>query len=184
MRPDEVVRWEVKPLDRRRRGLDERVLLAAPWLGAAIARAVVRGPPGSALRRRLLTRATLVGIAANNRKDYRAMTVLMHPEVELHMLVDDPTRMGTDLDPVYRGRDGYVRALDRWKEPFAEFRWEVHELLDPGYRRVAARAEMVAVGRVSGIEIRQQSWNLWELEHGLVRRQWALATEEALLERL
>src|SRR5687768_14480279 len=103
---NEIARWNVDPLDRPGRGLDERLLMAAPWLRRLVTALVLRRPPGSALRQALVARNFLVAIAAINRGDYESMSSLLHPDVELYMLPDNPAR-ATGLDPVYRDPAGY-----------------------------------------------------------------------------
>lgn len=176
----EIVRWKVEPLGRSRRGLDERLFMAAPALRRLLARGL-RRPAGSPLRRALITQLLQVGIAANNRGDYEAMSSALHPDVELQTA---PEGTGPDIEPVYRGPDEYVRALRAWKESFGEHRWELREIFDPGGSRFGARTEIVARGAGSGIKVHQQDFYVWELEEGMVRRQWALATEEDAMLRL
>jgi hypothetical protein len=40
---------------------------------------------------------------------------------------------------------------------------------------------MVARGRGSGVEIRQNQFHVWQNEHGGLRRQWVFATEDGML---
>jgi hypothetical protein len=125
-----------------------------------------------------------VGIAANSRDDYAVVSACLSPLVELHALPDEPTARTTDVEPIYYGREGYVRASQLWKAGFAEFRWELRELFDPGRDRIAARLETIARGRASGIEIRLTQFHVWQFESGLLRRQWALHSEAAMFELL
>jgi hypothetical protein len=97
------------------------------------------------------------------------------------MMPDAPDTRPADMKPVYTGPDGYVNAIEVWKAPFSDFRWELREVFDPGESRIGARAEMVARGRASGLEIRQNQFHVWQFEHGLVRHQWVFATEDGML---
>ncbi len=180
---DEIVRWEVEPLERSRRGLDDRLLMAAPWLRRVLTGFVLRRPPGSPLRRSLLTRNMRIVIAAINRGDYGSMSSLLHPDVELHMQPDNRER-APGLDPVYRNRTGYVRALDDWKEAFGAHRFELREIFDPGQTRFGGRMEEIARGLGSGVEVRQPSFYVWEIEGAALRRQWILRTPEAMFQLL
>jgi hypothetical protein len=180
---NEIARWEVEPLKRSRRGLDERLLMAAPFRRLLNA-AVLRRSPGSPLRRAVVTRTVRIGIAALNRGDYELISRIAHPEIELQMLPDEPHNRPAGLDPVYRGPDSYVRSLRIWKEPFGEHEFEVREIFDSGGARFAARMPQVARGLGSGAEVRQQSFYVWELEDGALRRQWILRTEAAMFELL
>jgi hypothetical protein len=180
---DEIVRWEVEPLERSRRGLDERLLMAAPGLRRLLVPLVLRRPLGSPLRRVLITRNLRVVIAAINRSDYESMSSFLHPDVELHMVPDDPAR-ATGLDPVYRGAAGYIRSLDEWKEAFGAHRYELREIFDPGGARVGGRMEEVARGLGSGVEVRQPSFYVWEVGDAALRRQWIFWTADAMFQLL
>src|SRR5688572_33207525 len=114
----EIVRWPVEPLERSRRGLDERLALLAPKLRQRLARRAMDEPAGSELRRKLLTRGVRISAAANNRSDYDSMLVSYHPDVELIPPAPDETAMG--FDPVYHGHDGVRRFLDAWKSGFGD----------------------------------------------------------------
>lgn len=100
------VRWQVKPLERTRRGLDERIRLAAPKLNRQLSALLLqRLRGGSWLRRAALTRAVRVGFAANNRGDYDSLEVIYHPEVEIY----PPLRgrgIGVDSSPSTAGARG------------------------------------------------------------------------------
>jgi hypothetical protein len=171
-----TVRWDAKPLRRSGRDL-ERFLLLVPWLAPGLWPAVARAQPGSLLRRCLgyLVRA---GIEANNRGDYEAITRFMSPAIELHIF-PDVVEQRADLEGVYHGPSGYVKASDTWKAGFEKsFRWEVNGWVDSGGDKIAARVEGVGVGS-SGVETRWSVFHVFQLDHGLLRRQWAMSTEEA-----
>jgi hypothetical protein len=158
-------------------------LMAMPWLRRVLTAFVLRRPPGSPLRRKLVARNLLVVIAAINRGDYESMSSLLHPDVELYMLPDNPER-APGLDPVYRDPAGYVRALDDWKVAFGAHRFELREIFDPGSTRFGGRMEEVARGLESGVEVRQPSFYVWEAEAAALRRQWILHTPDAMLRLL
>src|SRR5438128_2132909 len=108
---DAIVRWDVEPLDRSRRGLDERLLLAMPWLASALSSAAVRARPGSRPRR-ALGHVICAGMEANNRRDYEVVAALLGPDVELHLIPDAPEVRAADMEPVYFGREGYIEASE------------------------------------------------------------------------
>jgi hypothetical protein len=105
-----IARWEIEPLRRSRRGLDERLLLAAPWLARLLSSLVVRARPGSRVRRVVLSRTLRTVFAANNRGDYAALSPWLSAEVELHLYPDAPEARPADLEPVYYGRESYVES--------------------------------------------------------------------------
>jgi ketosteroid isomerase-like protein len=126
---------------------------------------------GSWLRRAALTRAVRVGFAANNRRDYDAMQVLFHPEVEIR----PPTRPGSDagvgaagLQPVYRGRAGLREFLEDWKSGFGDFRYEPREIADAGDGRFAVRLDFVGTIAGTDTELREEAWTVYIVSDGLV----------------
>jgi hypothetical protein len=176
---NEIVSWKVEPIERAR-GLDERLLIAAPRLLRLVAYCL-RRPAGSRLRRVVITRLLQVGLAANNRGDYKALSTGLHPNVELHFDVEGAP---PGFEGVHRGRDAYIYALIAWKESFGENRWEPREIFDPGGARFGYRNELVARGTGSGVELRRQEFYACELEDGLLRRQWFAATQDGMLRLL
>jgi hypothetical protein len=58
------------------------------------------------------------------------------------------------MEPVYYDPEGYLKAVELWTAGFAEFRWELRELFDPGGDRFAARVELIDRGGASGLETR------------------------------
>jgi hypothetical protein len=75
----EHVRWQIEPLERHDRGLDERIAIALPWLARRIRAAASRLPAGSTMRRAALTRAVRTGWADTNRDAYEALRASLHP---------------------------------------------------------------------------------------------------------
>jgi hypothetical protein len=109
---------------------------------------------------------------------------MLSPRVELHMYPDAPALRPVDAEPTYHGREGYVKASEVWKAGFGEFRWELRELVDPGGSRFGARIEMIGRGATSGLETRMTQFHIWQVERGLLRRQWAVSSEAAMLAML
>jgi SnoaL-like domain len=180
-----VVRWPIKPLDRELTPEDRLPVLDPPAY-RELSSATFRLPAGSPVRKDLISLAVQVGNAATRSGDDELRFATYAPDVELHIV--DPRWLASDIEPLHRGIEGFQRMLGRLEEAFGTMRWENHEILDAGGDRFAIRLELVAVGRDSGIETRQQQWHVFELEGGLITRQIAFATEEdavaALSERL
>jgi hypothetical protein len=164
-----VVRWKIEPLDRSRRGLDERIALAAPWLSRRLSMLATRQPLGSRLRRTLLTRAVQVTVAANNRGDYEAMLATYHPEVEL--IPPGKGQSGLGFDPVYRGHGGVRRFLEQWKSGFARHTYDPREIADAGGGRFAIRFGLSGTIRGTETEAQEEYANVNTLEAGLLVRQ-------------
>ena len=150
-----IVCWEVEPLDRPHRGLDERVALAAPVLRRRLVLRMMREPAGSARRRKLLTRALRSGTAANNRNDYDSMLAGYHPDVELTPPAVETSLLG--LEPVYRGHAGVRNFFETWKSGFGDHRYELREIADAGGPHVAARLGLSGTIGDSGSQV---SWEL------------------------
>ena len=129
----------------------------------------------------MLTHLIGVGVAANNRGDYAVASAFLAPDIELYLFPDEPHSRPGGFDPVHYGREGYFKALEIWKEPFSEHRWDLREFVDPGGNRIGACTELVGRGAGSGVEVRLAVFYVWHFERGLLRRQWALASEAAML---
>jgi hypothetical protein len=109
------------------------------------------------------------------------LTALLSPDVELHVYPDAPDKRASDLQPVYCGREGYVKAAELLNAGFVNFRWEVRELFDPGGDRFGARVDQVGRSSLSSVELRMPEFHVWQFVDGLARRQWSLTTEGAML---
>ena len=176
---DAIVRWKIEPLVRPRRGLDERLLLSAPWVARALLRFLAGRPAGSRTRRALITRIIRIGFAANNRLDYDAMSVLFDPATEIR-LMGGAARI--DLDPVYSGHDGLRKLVEDWRAGFEQIRFEPREVIDPGGDRFGALVEYD--GQTSGMVTRQLTGNVFILRDGLAIRQDIYWDSEQAVEAL
>jgi hypothetical protein len=178
----EIVRWAVEPLERSRRGLDERLVILAPWLRRRLFVRAMREPAGSDLRRRLLTRGVRVAIAANNRGDYDSMLVAYHPDVELIPPEAGDSAIG--LEPVYRGHDGVRRFFETWKSGFGEHRYDVREVADAGGGHFAIRFGLAGTIGDSSTEVVSELGNVNSVENGLLVRQQNFRTWQDTLDAL
>jgi hypothetical protein len=176
----EIITWGVEPLVRDRRGLEDLLFLSAPRISILLIRLALRGPPGSKFRRAVITRAVRLGFAANNRGDYRLLTSMLDPAIELSLFHDEPSERAADLEAQYFGREGYVQSVEHWRTAFVEHRWELTHMIDGGGSRFAARADMVGRGAGSGIEVRDCQFHVWEIGDRGLRRQWVTASEDAM----
>lgn len=163
------VRWEVTPLERRRRGLDEHIAVALPSLGRRLRAATARLAAGSRLRRAALTRAVRTAYAATNRDDYEVMQASLHPDVEF--IPPERGQAGLGFDPVYRGPEGVARFVKEWKSGFSRFRYEPLEIADAGGVSFAVRLGMIGTLRGAETEVREEYGIVVTLRDGLVYRQ-------------
>jgi ketosteroid isomerase-like protein len=65
----------------------------------------------------------------------------------------------------YRGHDGFLRWMEDWDAPWAEWSLEITEFIDAG-DRVVAIVHLVATGRGSGVEVEREDGIVYELRDG------------------
>jgi ketosteroid isomerase-like protein len=179
---NEPARWEIRPLELSRRGLDEWLVMRAPALVRAINRAILRRRPGSRLRRAALTRSVRRSFAAGNRHDWEVQLPVLRTDVEMR-LTPDVERLVPGLEPVYRGHEGYLKAQEEWHAAFEDFRFDPREIVDAG-DRVAVLSEIGGRGRGSGIELTQEQGLVYEFEQGMVARMHVFWTWEETVAKL
>jgi ketosteroid isomerase-like protein len=71
---------------------------------------------------------------------------------------------------VHRGREGVREALETWLESFAEYRYEVQEMIDCGGDEVLVVGVEVGRGAISGVEVRSVSYELLTIREGKIVR--------------
>jgi ketosteroid isomerase-like protein len=151
----------------QRRSLDERLFVRFPSLFRVFAGAVARLRPGSRLRRLMIGRAVARAYAAGNRRDFEVL-LLTHDRD--HEYRPSPKLMPPDLQPVFRGHDGYLRLWQYWMDAFGDIRWDPEEVLDLGDRFVVS-TEQTGHGSASGVAVSEPVFQLFEMRRGLVMRQ-------------
>jgi hypothetical protein len=177
----DVVRTPIRSIVRERRGLEDRLAIAAPRLVRAIARLVARRGPRSRFRRAWMIRAHQLGWEANNRGDDPVQFSLFAPDYDFSF-VGDTLTIGPDIEQSYSGHAGVRALLDQWRAGFDSFRFEPRELIDPGHDRIAIRYEQIA--RTGEMELRREGWAMWWLHDGRVVRQVIYFDEADLLAEL
>jgi ketosteroid isomerase-like protein len=81
----------------------------------------------------------------------------------------------------YKGRDGFDEFMRGWTDDFEEYSVHLERLIDAGDRRVVGLFHQTAMGRGSGVPVRQDYAMVYELADGqLVRMQIYLDRDEAL----
>jgi ketosteroid isomerase-like protein len=86
---------------------------------------------------------------------------LCHPDVEWSAPED-----GT----VYRGRQGVRRRLEEWLQSFADYRYDVQQIIDCGGDEVLVEASEVGRGMMSGAEVRTTNYELLTIRDGMIVR--------------
>jgi ketosteroid isomerase-like protein len=134
-------------------------------------------PPGSRLRRALMTRSIAASFAGFNRGDFRRVFIGFADEVDYRAPVGVAT-LGAEAR--VHGREeleqSYVVAAEGWDHWQMTPAW----MLDLGDTLVVLSRSKVR-GRVSGLRLDTEWASVYEFEAGLVARQWDyLSWEEAL----
>jgi hypothetical protein len=163
-----IERWPVEPLERSRRGLDERIRLAAPGIGQRLGRRLMELPAGAPMRRRVLTQSFRVGFAAVNRGDYESANAQMHPEGVLQP--PGKGMGGLDFDPEYHGPEGAKRFITQWRASFDYFRYEPREIADAGGAHFAFKVGVFGRFAGGGTELADEWASVYTLKDGLAVR--------------
>ena len=158
------VRIPLIPDTRRRRTLDERILVRFPALARRLSAVQARLPRHSRLRRAMLVRFFCQGYAAANRRDFDLLVIGLDPGIELH-----PIAMAPDMDAIYHGHAGYREAWRALLESFEDLRLDPQEFLDLG-DRLLVTIEWSGHGAESGVSIGQQGFQLFTMRRGLIVR--------------
>ena len=160
-------------------------MLAMPTpLLRALQRGFARLPPGSQPRRRVAKRLNALGWAAASREDYEVPLLSCEPDVEIRAISEFARSLG--LADSYHGQQGFLDYWRDYRQDMANARVEPEQIIDLG-DRVAVRLTMVAVGRSSGVAIRETRGNIVYVSlRGLIARQevyWTWEDTLAALER-
>jgi ketosteroid isomerase-like protein len=161
------VRYRVSlPSDQasQRRTLDERFFVRFPAAYRLLAGRVMRLPPGSRLRRLVLTRVSERGAAAVNRRDFEVLFLALDPDIEYHAAGD---QLPPGMDAVTHGHDGYQGVWRQLIDSFEDFHAEPEELLDLG-DQLLATTQYGGHGSGSGVPVNVPLFQLFRLRRGLV----------------
>jgi ketosteroid isomerase-like protein len=88
------------------------------------------------------------------------------PDVELRTLASG---IGTGVDALYRGRDGLIRYLQEWLEPFSDYRVDNLDYIEAG-DCVLVPTHQRGVGAGSGAEVQIELTTLYGLGDGQITR--------------
>ena len=115
------------------------------------------------------------GLDAWNRADLAATLELLSEDFEFR-----PMRgLFFDIDPVYRGHDGWNRFWKIWRGAWESVTIRVERIEDLG-DRVMAVITFDGVGRGSGAQVSMSFGQIWTISDGLIRQIEVLAPNEAL----
>ena len=105
-------------------------------------------PPGSALRRRLLTLLLARGFEAHGRKDVEVTLIVYEPDVDISL----SGAAGLGLAEGYSGHQGWYDLISDLYESFAEPHYAVKRVLDGGDRLVLA-FDFLGTGAASNAQV-------------------------------
>lgn len=162
MSQGEVVRWPV-PSGVPRWG----ALLPLPRPMAATLFSTIRGqPPGSPLRRRVITDALRAGMNLMNLAEADRVLRFYDPACEVHIGAGWPL----DAEPVYHGHAGWRDAICLWEQA-ATMSFTAEEVLDMGGPCFTVLMWVRLTGTESGASVPaiQAAWT-YTLRRGLVVR--------------
>lgn len=138
--------------------------MALPVLYRALFAGLLRLPPRSRLRQMLIARSIGRAYAAANRRDFDLILIGRDPAAEYQPAID---LLAPDQDPVFVGRDGYLRMWRNWLDAFADLRFDPEEIFDFGGRFLVT-AQQRGHGSGSGLAVSQPIFQLFEVQRGLV----------------
>jgi ketosteroid isomerase-like protein len=129
------------------RSLDERFFVRFPATYRLFAARVMRLPPGSRLRRLMLTRGAGRAAAAANRRDFDVLFLALDPDIDYR------AAQGAldDRGPIH-GKDALRAHVQDWFDTFDDFRQEPVELIDAGEDKVISVIRISGRAKLSGVE--------------------------------
>jgi ketosteroid isomerase-like protein len=98
--------------------------------------------------------------------DKERLAGFLHPDIVFHSAITNL------VGETVSGRDAVLSLLDRWSEEWAAIRWEVDEYIDASEDRVVTLHRVITKGRSSGIELDRELGGVWDIQQGLIVREW------------
>jgi ketosteroid isomerase-like protein len=131
----------------QRRTLDERLFVHFPAASRVLTKRLMRLPPRSRLRRRLLTRNAGRAAAAANRRDFEVLFLAIDPDIDYR------AAQGAldDRGPI-RGKEALRAQVQDWFDTFDDFRQEPVELVDAGEDKIISVIRVTGRAKLSGVE--------------------------------
>lgn len=97
---------------------------------------------------------------AYNRGEYERATAMLHDDAELHQPPEVPGGGS------WVGREGFARGIALWVSGFEPgFQFRIVETVDAP-DRVMMRVSFEGRGRTSGVELKHDWFNVWEVRDG------------------
>ncbi len=108
--------------------------------------------------------------------DRERLARCLHPDIVFHSAITNI------VGETVSGREAILGLLDRWSEEWSTIRWEVDEYIDAGDDRVVTLHRVIAKGRASGIELDRELGGVWDIQQGLIIREWIYLDRAEALE--
>ena len=150
------------------RHLDERLALAAPGAFRLMRRVVMRSPPGSLVRRRLVKRWAVRGWDAVARGDMEIVLLALYSDYEVNVFGAPLRTLG--FAEHYHGHAGMREFMESWLAEWGSIDYKVEHVFDFG-DRIAMRFTGTSRGAASGAEVAATSGVVYYLKNGTVVRQ-------------
>jgi len=177
----ELIRLTRADVTRRRRTLDERILVRFPALARRVFDLWSRLPRKSRLRRSLLLRFAVGGTCAANRRDFDVLFLGFDPAIDYRAVTAGPGGVVVpDLVGHHHGYAGYLHVWRTMLDGFPDLWLDPEELLDLGDRFISA-TRLRGHGLGSGVPIDQLQFQVFTLRRGLVVKQEDFAEREDAL---
>jgi ketosteroid isomerase-like protein len=91
------------------------------------------------------------------------------------------TERGAITGKVVQGREGLLKWLREWYEPWETLDDTLEELIDAGQQRVVTVVVQRGRGRASGVEVENRLGGVWTVQDGkIIRVVWFPSREDAL----
>jgi ketosteroid isomerase-like protein len=174
------VRIALPPLSERasqRRSLDERLFVRFPAASRLLAGRLMRLPPRSRLRRLMLARSALRGLAAVNRRDFEVFFLAFEDDIDYR-----PAQGALDDRGPIHGKDALRAHMQDWFDTFDNFRQEPVELIDAGEDQVIAVLRIRGRAKLSGVETDLTYAALYTFRDGKIARGREYWTRDEALE--
>jgi hypothetical protein len=148
----DVVRQHIDLRETKRRRLVDRVYMRFPRLVQAVTRSILRRPPTSLIRRRMIRHEFRRLLEAGNRGDHEASLTSVPSDYES---ITPPELVSLGFEPTYHGQEGRLRFQLTWIGELGEFQQDQAVVFDTG-DQLLLLVRMKGSGLGSGAEFESE----------------------------